>query len=252
MSNLTVINQNGTFWIESRDVAEMTGKDHAHLLRDIDSYVITLTRLENPELDYGLNTRVSNFFIPSEYESGNPARKYRCYLLTRKGCDMVANKMTGEKGVLFTAAYVTKFEEMERQTKPQCIEDLIIMQATSMKELRAEVRELKGTTQAIKDTIITQPDNWREDLNKMFNKIALAIDQHKFRELRMESYKLLEQRARVNLTSRLMNYQTRLLGQGANKTTIAKANKLDVIEQDAKLREIYAQIIKEYYIKHVA
>lgn len=28
---------------------------------------------------------------------------------------MVANKMTGEKGVLFTAAYVTKFEEMEQR-----------------------------------------------------------------------------------------------------------------------------------------
>lgn len=28
---------------------------------------------------------------------------------------MAANKMTGEKGVLFTATYVTKFEEMEKQ-----------------------------------------------------------------------------------------------------------------------------------------
>lgn len=28
---------------------------------------------------------------------------------------MVANKMTGEKGVLFTAKYVTKFEEMEKE-----------------------------------------------------------------------------------------------------------------------------------------
>ncbi|MFP3468412.1 hypothetical protein SB754_23245, partial [Leifsonia sp. SIMBA_070] len=27
---------------------------------------------------------------------------------------MVANKLTGEKGVLFTAAYVTKFEEIEQ------------------------------------------------------------------------------------------------------------------------------------------
>lgn len=35
------------------------------------------------------------------------------YYLTRKGCDMIANKMTGEKGTLFTAAYVTRFHEME-------------------------------------------------------------------------------------------------------------------------------------------
>jgi len=35
-----------------------------------------------------------------------------CYLITKKGCDMIANKLTGRKGVLFTAAYVTAFEEM--------------------------------------------------------------------------------------------------------------------------------------------
>lgn len=39
---------------------------------------------------------------------------------------------------------------------------------------------------------------------------------------------------------------------GASKTAIDKANKLDVIEADPKLREIYASIIKEYTIKFVA
>lgn len=37
---------------------------------------------------------------------------------------MVANKMTGEKGVLFTAAYVTKFEEMENKLKPNIPQSL--------------------------------------------------------------------------------------------------------------------------------
>jgi hypothetical protein len=36
-----------------------------------------------------------------------------CYLINKPGCEMVANKLTGEKGVLFTAAYVAKFNEME-------------------------------------------------------------------------------------------------------------------------------------------
>lgn len=40
-----------------------------------------------------------------------------CYMLTKKGCEMVANKMIGSKGVLFTAQYVTQFEEMENQIK---------------------------------------------------------------------------------------------------------------------------------------
>ncbi|HUX79106.1 MAG TPA: phage antirepressor KilAC domain-containing protein, partial [Alphaproteobacteria bacterium] len=56
-------------------------------------------------------------FIKSSYKVDGNNKTYPCYLLTRKGCDMVANKMTGEKGVLFTATYVTKFEEMENSLK---------------------------------------------------------------------------------------------------------------------------------------
>lgn len=106
MSKLNVFNKDGKFFVDSREVAQMTGKRHDHLIRDIDGYVYILR--QNPNLG------ADNFFIESTYESGT-GKQYKRYLLTRKGCDMVANKMTGEKGVLFTAAYVTKFEEMERR-----------------------------------------------------------------------------------------------------------------------------------------
>src|SRR3990167_11290103 len=98
---------NGNWVADSREVAEMTDKQHGHLLRDVDGYVAILA-----ESNFG----VSDFFIESSYldATGRTLRKYDC---TRKGCDMIANKMTGEKGVLFTAAYVTKFEEMEAGIK---------------------------------------------------------------------------------------------------------------------------------------
>ncbi|MCM3141705.1 ORF6C domain-containing protein [Brevibacillus sp. MER 51] len=108
MSQLQIIQENGRLLVDSREVAEMIGKRHDHLLRDIDGYVVVLTKTAAP------NFGVSDFFIESTYQDSTN-RTLKCYFLTRKGCDMVANKMTGEKGVLFTAAYVTKFEEMERQ-----------------------------------------------------------------------------------------------------------------------------------------
>lgn len=37
----------------------------------------------------------------------------KCYLVTKLGCDFLANKFTGEKGVIFTAKYVKCFHEME-------------------------------------------------------------------------------------------------------------------------------------------
>ena len=107
MNELTVINHNGQFVIDSREVAEMVNKRHSDLLESIEGYIKHLTNG---------NFRSLDFFIPSTYKDAKGETR-PCYLLTRKGCDMVANKMTGEKGVLFTAAYVTKFEEMERTIK---------------------------------------------------------------------------------------------------------------------------------------
>jgi Rha family phage regulatory protein len=105
---LTVIEKQGKFLIDSREVAEMTGKEHSNLMRDIRGYVEIL---EN-KADSILNP--PNFFIESTYFDSQ-GKERACYLLTKKGCDMVANKMTGEKGILFTATYVSKFEEMEKK-----------------------------------------------------------------------------------------------------------------------------------------
>ena len=58
-----------------------------------------------------------DFFIESSYKVEGNNKTYKCYLLTKLGCDMVANKMTGKKGVLFTAKYVSKFDEMEKALK---------------------------------------------------------------------------------------------------------------------------------------
>ncbi|MFP3386101.1 Rha family transcriptional regulator, partial [Tritonibacter sp. SIMBA_163] len=86
--------QNGQLLVDSREVAEMTGKRHNHLVRDINGYINVLS--QNPNLG------ADQFFIESSYESGT-GKPYKCFFLTRKGCDMVANKMTGTKGLLFTA-----------------------------------------------------------------------------------------------------------------------------------------------------
>jgi Rha family phage regulatory protein len=106
MGNLELFNRNGVFYADSRDVAKMIDRRHSDLLESIEGYI---QYLENGKF------RSQDFFVPSAYKSDGNNKNYGCYFLTRRGCDMVANKMTGEKGVLFTAAYVTKFEEMEKR-----------------------------------------------------------------------------------------------------------------------------------------
>lgn len=110
MNDLKIINLGNKLMVDSREVAEMVDRQHNELMKSI--------RLYCDYLGQG-NIAQSDFFAESTYTNAQN-KEQPCYLLTRKGCDMVANKMTGEKGVLFTATYVTKFEEMEKQlTQPK-------------------------------------------------------------------------------------------------------------------------------------
>lgn len=104
MNNLTIKNYKGINVTDSREVAKMVGKRHDHLIRDIQGYIKVLD--QNPNLG------TANFFIEDTYKNDNN-QSYPCYLLTKQGCEMVANKMTGKKGVLFTATYVEAFNKME-------------------------------------------------------------------------------------------------------------------------------------------
>ncbi|WP_439196996.1 Rha family transcriptional regulator [Bacillus velezensis] len=104
-NSLNLIESNGQYLADSRDVAEVTGKRHSDLIRTIKGYIDTI--LTDAKL------RSSDFFIASTYEDSKGEIR-PCFLLTKKGCEMVANKMTGEKGILFTAAYVDQFNQMER------------------------------------------------------------------------------------------------------------------------------------------
>ncbi len=108
MTELQVFNFNQVDVVDSREVAKLVEKQHKNLLRDIDGYIETM---RNPT---ELKIEPSGFFISSTYKDST-RRTLPCYLLTKKGCDMVANKMTGEKGVLFTAAYVSAFEKMREK-----------------------------------------------------------------------------------------------------------------------------------------
>ncbi|HDR7316677.1 Rha family transcriptional regulator [Bacillus toyonensis] len=134
MNQLQIISKDGQLLVESREVAEMVGKRHSDLIRSIENYTYVL---ENAKL------RSQDFFIETNYTTAGNNKTYKNYLLTRKGCDMVANKLTGEKGVLFTAAYVTRFEEMENSLRKQDPFSQIELIAVGTTQLNKRVEKLE-------------------------------------------------------------------------------------------------------------
>lgn len=102
---LPVFERKGQLVADSRDVAAMMERDHYELLKSIRTYAKYLIEGKIP---------VNDFFLESSYKD-SIGRELPCYLITQKGCDMLANKLTGKKGVLFTAAYVTAFYAMREE-----------------------------------------------------------------------------------------------------------------------------------------
>lgn len=95
--------------LTSNEVAEMIGKDHSKLIRDIRTYIGYLGEA---------NIGSSDFFIEATYRT-EQNKILPNYLLTKQGCEMVSNKLTGAKGVQFTAKYVSRFNQMENSIKAQ-------------------------------------------------------------------------------------------------------------------------------------
>lgn len=89
--------------LDSREVAEMVEKEHKQLLKDIRRYMKQFNEGKIAPVD---------FFKESEYIDAKGEER-PCYLITKKGCEFIAHKLTGTKGTVFTARYINRFHEME-------------------------------------------------------------------------------------------------------------------------------------------
>lgn len=108
-----------------------------------------------------------------------------------------------------------------------------------------------ATTESIKEAVKPVFDNWRSEINSKFNRIQKGAGAE-FRMLRTEMYQELERRAGCDLNTRLRNKRNRMAENGCTKTEINTLNKMDIIDDDKKLREIFSKIVTEYEIKYCA
>ncbi len=93
--------------ITSLEVAEMVEKEHKELLRDIRRYCEYLNEGKIALVD---------FFMESNYIDTKGEQR-PCYEVTKKGCEFIANKLTGVKGAVFTAKFINRFHDMEDYIK---------------------------------------------------------------------------------------------------------------------------------------
>jgi Rha family phage regulatory protein len=143
MNELQVLNHEQT--ISSREVAEMMGRRHSQVLKMIEGGAGEVGIIKVlAEHDFVL----SDYFVASSYKDSS-GKSNKCYECTKMGCEMLANKLTGEKGILFTAKYVKRFNEMEQYIKAptelKVIDDAHIQTILNAVETQQqEIEEIKS------------------------------------------------------------------------------------------------------------
>lgn len=158
---VSVENVNGVLVTTSNRVAEELGVNHKDLLEKIDGYV---GKFNSAELS-------AQFYIPSNYRSLN-GRTVRNYLVTEKGIAQLIGGYNASvpKAFLLNVSYINEFERMkniikDNIQKPLTIEDMIILQAKEMKNVKHRIDVVENKV----DNEITLDSGEQRKLQKAIN-----------------------------------------------------------------------------------
>lgn len=137
---MEIINLNGQLVTDSRDIAKMVSRSHNDVLKDIRRIIEQL----------GEGTFPQSYFIESTYKNSQN-KELPCFLLTKKGCELYATRMTGEKGTLFAMTYIERFNEMEKElTNPVNSLELALQAALKHEQ---ELKIIKSDVDYLKESM---------------------------------------------------------------------------------------------------
>ena len=129
--------------ITSLEVAEMVGREHKNVMRDIEKIKDELSQLK---------IEPSTYFHESTYINSRN-KEYPMYSLTKKGCEVYGNRMTGIDGTAFTIKFVERFNEMEKVIQHNLPTDPLELALTAALDTRKEVAAIKEDVDYLKDNM---------------------------------------------------------------------------------------------------
>ena len=160
--------------LDSREVAEMVDMEHKLLLRKIygskdrNGYITILSKNQMEPTKY---------FIESTYIDAQGKDRKNCQI-TKIGCELIAHKITGEKGILFTARYVEKFHAMEEQLQETTIALKVKELENQVKKLEEVNKDLEKSTQEAKSMMKLSHKN-KLDFNRMIKSVVANKEEEK-------------------------------------------------------------------------
>ena len=239
MKNEIMKNDSTKNTITTIEIAEMLGMKHYKILEKLDGTKDGKTKGIIDILTHH-DFVVSDYFIPSTYKDAS-GKENKCYLVTKLGCDFLANKFTGEKGILFTAKYVKRFDEMEQTIKnpynlPTTYKEALVQLLEKVEENEKLLEDNKHKQEVI-NGFTDDVDIYKKRV--IINRICKRRHgnyANRYKEL----HKCFRETFHVDLEARCEGYNLKQVKRKDKLTTIAYAEKFGLID------DLYSCCVKLY------
>lgn len=223
--------------ITTLEIAEMMEMDHGKLLRKLDG---DKSRKGYIQILGEAQMGITDFFIKSSYHT-KQNKEMPCYLVTKLGCDFLANKFTGEKGVLFTAKYVKRFDEMEQELKnpyklPTTYKEALVQLLEKVEENEKLIEENNHKQTVINGLTENVPLYEKPDIINRICRKSQGGYANRYNEL----YKCFRENFHTDLKMKCENYNEKQIKKKEQLTTIRYAEKFGYID------DLYTCCVKLY------
>lgn len=247
MNNLVIMKDQQAV-TSSLQVAENFEKQHKNIIQVIDK---KMHSTEN-------SAQYKTMFVEGTYKDKS-GKQNKMYYMNRDGFTFIAMGFTGVKADTFKLKYIEAFNQLENEHKQRQIdtEELSpelkmfnqIFKSVANQEL--ENKKLNHKVDNIAEIVSLNTTDWRKTSQSIIRKIALAQGGYgAYKEVGSDAYAETDRRAGANLKIRLTNLKKNRLANGMSRSKVDKTNKLDVIDGDKRLKEIYMAVVKDFAIKN--
>ena len=116
-------------------------------------------------------------------------------------------------------------------------------------EHNTRLSKIENKIEAVAESVAENIISWREDITKRIKEIAKNTFKGDYKEAWNYFYNKLENEGRCKLEIRLNNMKNRYKNAGHKQTVINQLGKLDVINEDEVLRNLFIKIVNIEYAK---
>ena len=245
MTNLKLTNSQET--ITSMEVAQMINKEHAKLLRDIHRYINQIEKINESKIGQA-KIGFTDFFIESTYTTSQN-KMQPCYDVTHKGCEFIANKLTGIKGTEFTARYVNRFHELEENNTVNSITTAINTMSQAITTLTQTMTQMQQDINNLKEQSQTQPkplpsktySRWKTNTFEKLKLLTNYVNENSDQELTLSdtlhiTINEMQDKYDIDLSDYTRDYML-------IHSSETKPYNLDVIDYYKEIKDLYNKVI---------